>query len=153
MSGEWNWPEWVPVQERKLIESFWVQHGGADGWRRAFIEKHVHSGQPAEFGEHVVGFWTEASHGVVREYQVAAGRWVPRWNTVGVMVIDGTDDVAFLPRVVRNRDAFNPFMDEAVEEIKAARAAQEAAGRRLLDLCEAQKKALDLLKAKSSTLV
>lgn len=30
MSGEWNWPEWVPVQERKLIESFWVQHGGAD---------------------------------------------------------------------------------------------------------------------------
>jgi len=78
MSGPWEWPEWVPVKVRTQIESFYVYHGGAEGWRRRAQE----NGAP-EFGAVVTlgdGFGTNP--------QPVTGRFVFAWNNIARLIMD-----------------------------------------------------------------
>jgi protein gp37 len=90
----YQWPEWVPAEERRQIEKFWsVQDGrGPRGW----IENQRTNRTPAS-GARVGVTLANGGWGTVvpalSPLAVKRGRWLHSWNNVGRVITDDGETI------------------------------------------------------------
>lgn len=88
MRNKWDWPDWVPIEDRDLIENFWNRLDGKRAWIDSWSS---YPPQPTSLGGRIVGI----SH----NKNVIVGRWIPRWGGLGTIVTD--DGVRYMnPRII-----------------------------------------------------
>lgn len=85
---DYAWAEWVPQRERDMIESFW----GTKSFGRTPADWERNAREPYNsgiaFGERVK-MWDSYQRQTVVE-----GRYVHRWNNIGVVVTDDGEAVS-----------------------------------------------------------
>lgn len=89
-SDEWKkyeWPEWIPEQERKVIVSFWRSHGGPSTWITSNHQNHANFGIPLT-GTPVIAMCTVYDSDRI-ETKILSGTYLYRWNTIGMLVSNG----------------------------------------------------------------
>lgn len=74
----WNWPDWVPAKVRAEIESFYVHHGGPEGWRARARQE----------GAPKLGRIVTLGNGFGPCPQPVTGRFVFAWNNIARLVLD-----------------------------------------------------------------
>jgi protein gp37 len=90
--ADFAWPDWVPKEQRKLIEDFWSASysRGPREWLRDHILQHV----PAT-GAHRV--WAIDEHGWATVDKTATngviGRYLHLWNNIGRIVTDNGETI------------------------------------------------------------
>jgi hypothetical protein len=77
-SDGWGWPDWVPLDLRVSIESFWSWHGGHVAWLR---NQEIPHNNAHPLGTHIRA-WCIGSDSIV------IGRYVYAWNNIGRVVDD-----------------------------------------------------------------
>lgn len=84
---EYTWPDWVPAEQRKQIESFWSESWG--GGPRAWLRDHVIQQVPATGAR---GIWTvrDSNWAEVNKMATvgASGRYLHSWNNMGRIITD-----------------------------------------------------------------
>jgi len=78
--AEYSWPDWVPERERKLVEDFWSDRNGRgpqDYHRDLRIQRAPIFGARATLGKLCSS-----------KNEQVTGRFVHRWNNIGVVVLD-----------------------------------------------------------------
>ena len=86
--SEYTWPDWVPVDVRKQVESFWTEEWGRSPreWEKSCREAynyHPPMGTRVS-SESDAEYWKARRASTER----IVGRWVPCWNNMGRVVSD-----------------------------------------------------------------
>lgn len=91
--SDFQWPDWVPTEQRKHIESFWgpENHRCPRDWGRSHIAQHVPATGARLTCERssVGGRWANISKTpYAPDAPLVTGRYLHRWNNIGVLVQD-----------------------------------------------------------------
>lgn len=94
---EFVWPEWVPLDVRASIESFWSSESGRSP--REWLENAIHNGAPE------MGSVVEGPNGFGPNAPTTTGRFVFCWNNICRLVHDdGTFSYSSFDRLTQSRE-------------------------------------------------
>jgi hypothetical protein len=88
--NEYQWPEWVPSHERQLIQDFWSERYGRGprAWLRDnCVQSTPRTGARVGFKLNQAESWMHVVPALSPE-AVGHGRYIHRWNNIGVVVTD-----------------------------------------------------------------
>lgn len=84
--ADFHWPDWVPANQRDLVEKFWAEGYGRGP--RAWLRDHVAQRVPATGARvtcAVKNGWADVTK---MAHAGVTGRYIHRWNNIGAVVTD-----------------------------------------------------------------